>query len=318
MGLTILFAKNMTHLFLTIIIPTYNRPHLLPRAVESALGQTLDEIEVIVVDDASTEPVQLPEHPKLRVIRLENNQGISAVRNIGAKAARSRWITFLDDDDILLPHHAEVALKALRETTLPPPVAALSGMEVVTPTGQVLQTRIPPTLKRGAYFHLEDIPSDQSFLSKQTLVVERELLLGLGGYDEAFSSREHTELFLRLNPVCSLLGIPAVTYRQTAHQGARLSQADKLRQLDFARLLRKHKTVFQAHPQGFANFLYSHAEKSYSQGQPLAAFKALLWAIRLKPRHILGTLTWPYRNQLNQQFGKKSSVVLEQSPKIDN
>ncbi|NES97958.1 MAG: glycosyltransferase family 2 protein, partial [Desertifilum sp. SIO1I2] len=41
----------MTNLFLTIIIPTYNRPHLLPRAVESALGQTLDEIEVIVVDE---------------------------------------------------------------------------------------------------------------------------------------------------------------------------------------------------------------------------------------------------------------------------
>lgn len=292
----------MTNLLLTIIIPTYNRPHLLPRAVESALGQTLDEIEVIVVDDASTEPVQLPKHPKLRVIRLEENRGISAVRNIGAKAARSRWITFLDDDDILLPHQAEISLNALKETTLPPPVAVLSGMEVVSPKGKVLETRMPPTLKRGSHFFLEDIPSGQSFLSKQTLVIEKDLLLSLGGYDESLSSREHTELFLRLNPVCSLLGIPVVTYRQTAHLGSRLSQTSQLRQVDFERVLHKHKALFQAHPKGFANVLYSHAQKSYTQGQSLAALKSLLWAIRLKPRHIIGTMTWPYREKLRMQF----------------
>lgn len=51
----------MNNPLLSIIIPTYNRPHLLPRAVNSALAQTLEDIEVIVVDDASPEPVQLPE-----------------------------------------------------------------------------------------------------------------------------------------------------------------------------------------------------------------------------------------------------------------
>ncbi|MCA1993391.1 MAG: glycosyltransferase, partial [Coleofasciculus sp. S288] len=124
---------------LSIIIPTHNRPHLLRRAVQSALEQTMDDLEVIVIDDASAEPVNLNEHPKLRIIRLPVNGGIAVVRNVGARAAQGRWLAYLDDDDQLLPHMATVSLDALASTTLPKPVAVLSGMEVVSEDGEVLQ-----------------------------------------------------------------------------------------------------------------------------------------------------------------------------------
>ena len=81
----------MNKILLSIIIPTYNRPKLLPRAVNSALAQTIDSFEVIVVDDGSEEPVDLPEHPLLRIVRLPENKGISTARNVGAKAARGHW-----------------------------------------------------------------------------------------------------------------------------------------------------------------------------------------------------------------------------------
>jgi glycosyltransferase involved in cell wall biosynthesis len=280
----------MNNILLSIIIPTYNRPHFLPRAVKSALQQTVEEVEVIVVDDGSDNPVSLPEHSRLQVIRLPQNSGNAVARNVGLKAAKGQYVMYLDDDDQLLPDMAQVSLDALKNTTLPKPVAALSGLEVVKPDGEVIDRRLPPTLPLGSHFFLEDIEPSKSFLSKQTLVVERELLLEIGGYDETFTSRVHTEMFLRLNPVCSILGLPTVTYQLTAHDGARISRNPGLRQVNFERLVNKHESLFKQHPQTFAKFLCDHAEKSSELGQPKAAILSLLRAMKLDPKPTLGRI----------------------------
>ena len=258
--------------------------------MESALAQQIEDepeesIEVVVVVDGSPQPVTLPEIPRLRIVRLANNQGVAAARNAGLKAAKGRYVTYLDDDDQLLPAMAELSLTALKNSTLPPPVAALSGIEVISPTGKVIETRLPPVLPKGAHFFLEEISPEASFLSKQTLVIERELLLSLGGYDESFRSREHTELFLRLNPACSLIGLAVVTYHLISHEGARLSRTPALRQVDFDRLIAKHRPLFEAHPKQFAKFVYDHAQTSAQLGQKRAAFKALAWAYKIHPLH---------------------------------
>ncbi len=284
----------MTNPILSIIIPTYNRPHLLPRAVNSALAQTVEDIEVIVVDDASPQPVQLPEHPKLRIIRLPENSGGAAARNAGAKAARGRWITYLDDDDELLPHMVELSLEALAKTNLPKPVAALSGIEVVNGDGEVIKKKFPPTLALGSHFCLEDIEPGQCFNCKQTMVVERDVLLGIGGFDESFRSRVHTELFLRLNPVCSIVGLRVITYRLFKHKGSQVSKNSSLRQVSFSRLIHKHKSIFQAHPKGFAKFVLNHARRSYELGQIGAALFWLLWAMRLSDTKLVADTSTSY------------------------
>ncbi|MBV6624698.1 MAG: glycosyltransferase family 2 protein [Rivularia sp. (in: Bacteria)] len=302
----------MNNILLSIIIPTYNRPHFLPRAVNSALQQTVKDIEVIVVDDGSDEPVNLPEHSRLRVIALEKNSGNAVARNVGLKAAKGQYVTYLDDDDQLLPNMAQVSLDALKNTELPKPVAALSGLEVIKPDGEVVDRRIPPTLPRGSHFFLEDIEPEKSFLSKQTLVVERELLLKLGGYDETFTSRVHTEMFLRLNPVCSILGLPNVTYQLTAHQGERISRDPALRQVNFERLLNKHESLFKLHPKAFAGFLCDHAERSLELGQPKAAILSLLRAMKLDLKPTLGRIkslsTYTLRTYTKQVFREAFNI----------
>jgi hypothetical protein len=293
----------VTDLLLSIIIPTYNRPQLLPRAVKSALAQTLENFEVIVVDDCSAQPVNLPEHPRLRVIQLEHNQGGAAARNIGTKAAHGRWITFLDDDDQLLPHMAHTSLQALEQSnTLPEPVAAISGIEVIDTGDRVIQTRMPPTLPKGSHFGLENIPSSQSFFVKQTLMVEKEVLLSIGGFDESFPSRIHTELFLRLNLVCSILGIPEVTYRLYEHNQFRVSNDPKRRQLSFDRLVEKHRDLFQSHPRMFADSIFNQAMMFYQLGQPQAVTKNLAWAIKIDPVHTLARLGSPVKQGLLKPF----------------
>lgn len=277
---------------LSIIIPTHNRPHLLPSAVQSALGQTYPHLEVIVVDDASSDPVQLPDDPRLRVIRLETGVGGAGARNVGTQAARGRWVTYLDDDDCLLPPMAEVSLAALKQamenpSIAPAPVAVISGLQKVNHHGDVLATRLPPSrCPRGSHFFLEAIEPGRSYHTKQTLVVERELILSIGGWDETFRSRVHSDLFLRLNPVCTLIGLPTVTYHLRVHSADRVSGNPTLRQTSFHQLIQKHRETFEAHPKTFAEFIYNHAVTSHRIGQQRAALVHFLWAFKRDPVHI--------------------------------
>lgn len=302
----------MSNPILSIIIPTRDRPHLLSRAVKSALEQTADDFEVIVVDDASTQPIELPTDPQLRIIRLSEPRGGAGARNVGTEAARGRWVTYLDDDDRLLPHMATVSLDALAQAKLPAPVAVISGIEVVN-QGQVIDTRLPPPVRpRGAHFSLEELELGCSYNTKQTLVVEREVVLQIGGWDETFRSRVHSELFLRLNPVCSLLGLPLVTYQLYAHEGVRVSRNPALRQESFNRLVRKHESLFKAHPKMFANFVYEHAQMSYKLGQKRAALSSLWWAVQLDPLPIMTKATAPIRRKLHR-YTRRAIAELQRS-----
>lgn len=92
----------------SIILPTYNRAHLLPRAILSILHQTYPNFELIIVDDASTDEtprvVKGFDDPRIRYIRHKHNQGAAAARNTGIKASRGTYIAFQDSDDEWLPH----------------------------------------------------------------------------------------------------------------------------------------------------------------------------------------------------------------------
>ena len=289
----------MNEILLTIIIPTYNRPQLLLKAVESALAQPIDNFEVIVVDDRSSQPINLPEDPRLRIIRLEQNKGGAAARNIGVKAARGHWITFLDDDDLLLPDMAQISLTTLeQETELPKPIAVVSGIEAIDSDGRSLSTRLPPTLPKGSHYGLEKIPTSQSFYTKQTLVVEKEVYQSIGGFDESFPSRIHSELFIRLNLACSIIGIPQVTYQLLEHDRFRVSKDPTRRQVSFQRLVDKHSSIFEAHPRSFADAIFNQAIMSYEIGQTKAAAKNIAWAMKVDPVHTIARLGSPIKQSL--------------------
>lgn len=303
---------------LSIIIPTYNRPDLLLRAVNSALTQTLQDIEVIVVDDGSTPVVNLPAQDRLRVIRLDPNQGGAAARNRGAEVARSRWITYLDDDDVLLPEMAANALEAIAQIPqdLSKPVGILFGLRMVNAQGQALQTHLPPTLPKGSHFCLEDIQPGESFFSKQTLVIERTTLLEVGGFDPNFTSRVHTEFFLRLNSACSLWGVPQVTYLLSMHEGLRVSSNPQRRQQNFERLLAKHHDLFATcSRQKFADFIFNHADMLQKSGQLWLAVRALGYAFWIHPLQTVLRLGSPYKKALLHQLAvikKRVSISASQ------
>ncbi len=99
----------------SVIIPTYNRSNLLRLTVESVLAQTYPNIEIIVVDDDSTDDTAaVMEQYAGRVIYIKQaNQGASAARNTGFQAASGEYINFLDDDDLLMPTKIERQVQVL-------------------------------------------------------------------------------------------------------------------------------------------------------------------------------------------------------------
>jgi len=110
--------------FVSVVIPTYNRSQHVNAALESALAQTYSELEVIVVDDGSTDGTgetiqrlirQHAGHGKPIRYFLQANQGPSVARNKGIGQARGEWIAFLDSDDVWLPEKLELQVQALQQ-----------------------------------------------------------------------------------------------------------------------------------------------------------------------------------------------------------
>lgn len=96
----------------SVIVPTYNRPETLVRAVDSIKNQTYKDLEIIIVDDCSS--LSVPIIQGTTYVRLSQNSGFHArPRNVGIKLARGKYICYLDDDDEYLPNHVEVLVNAI-------------------------------------------------------------------------------------------------------------------------------------------------------------------------------------------------------------
>ncbi|HET9479015.1 MAG TPA: glycosyltransferase [Pyrinomonadaceae bacterium] len=121
----------MTNPVLSAIIPTWNRAHLIGEAIESALSQRAGEVEVIVVDDGSTDDtVALITNnfgSRVRVLELETRRGPGAARNAGVLLASGEFVAFLDSDDLWLPGKLDAELRVFAAS--PEAIAVISDSE---------------------------------------------------------------------------------------------------------------------------------------------------------------------------------------------
>ncbi len=131
--------------FVSAVIPTRNRPDLVKRAIASALAQTCENIEVLVIvdgeDPATVSALQNFEDPRLRIIALEKSVGGSEARNVGVREARASWIAFLDDDDEWLDTKLAKQLQVAEQTSQPRVFIASRFIERSEGGDRILPTR---------------------------------------------------------------------------------------------------------------------------------------------------------------------------------
>lgn len=275
---------SMNAPLVTISVTTHNRPGLASAAIASALAQDLADVEVVIVDDGSQPPFQATsDDPRVRLVTRDIAGGPCAARNAALREARGKWITFLDDDDRLLPAMVRLSLEAAASSVLPAPVSVISGIDVVDQDGSLVERRLPPSLPRGCDYFLERGSSGTSYQVHNTLLVPTALLRGIGGWDEELLGTEHDDLFLRLNRVSSLHGLPVVTYLLSAHTGPRRSRDLIARGRAMERTARKHQSTFERHPQQWARYLTTAGVTHLRAGDWGAAVSATTRGLLINP-----------------------------------
>jgi glycosyltransferase involved in cell wall biosynthesis len=197
------------------VIPTFGRPALLKRAVETVLAQTMADLELIVVidghDPKTLDYVQGVTDPRVRYIAHDQQRGPGQARDTGAVAAKSEWVAFLDDDDEWLPQKLE------RQLAFAPPGAravVMTQTRVVTPHGAFVRPLSIYDASRPIDEWLFDrttwMKSGQTFFQPSSLMMPRALFDGL----HFSTSRQHEDWELAIRALkeqgYTLLTVPEV------------------------------------------------------------------------------------------------------------
>jgi glycosyltransferase involved in cell wall biosynthesis len=228
----------------TVVIPTHNRATLLRRTVSSVLAQRGCSIELVVVDDGSTDDTAFHlaafRDPRLITIRHTTPQGVSQARNAGLERARGRWVAFIDDDDLWAP--TKIASQLAAADSAPAAGWVLVGEVVVDPTLRILAARRPPTtnqLRRVLCYNV--VPGGGS-----GAMIRTDLARAEGGFDPQLSTLADWDLWIRL-----FLRSPAVAVQRplvayTRHPSSMSHDVQRVQQ-EFDIVIQRYAGAREAH-----------------------------------------------------------------------
>jgi glycosyltransferase involved in cell wall biosynthesis len=224
----------------SVILPTMDRWPLLSRALASVLAQEDVDLEVIVVDDGSSDgtPTRLGgiDDPRLHVVAHEANRGVAHARNRGIADARGEWVAFLDDDDFWAPTCLREHLRSIADAGAGWGYGAAISVGPDRPS-RVMMPAPPEELEMGLLQHnLVGPPS--------TATVRRDVLQKVGGFDERLSVIADWDLWVRLSRCApaALCEDPLVAYwdhPDGMHRQSRAQLGDEIEVLGekYARLM---------------------------------------------------------------------------------
>lgn len=206
----------------SVVIPAYNSARYIGDAIASVRAQSVQPLEILVVDDCSEDASRdIARRMGATVIQVAQNGGPASARNLGIRQAQGELVAFLDADDLWEPEHLEVCSQLLERY----PEAALA-FSLVTQFGAADQPQ-PAVLPNDVPVQAADSLWETNPIIQSAAVARREALLAIGGYRDGMRHAEDYDLWLRLaqrHPfVCSHRRL--VRYRvHEAQHSARLDQ----------------------------------------------------------------------------------------------
>jgi glycosyltransferase involved in cell wall biosynthesis len=229
------------------IIPTYNRASRVCEGVESVLKQTYSNVEIIVVDDGSTDDTQarLTQFGNRIHVVTQANAGPSAARNHGIAVSRGEIIAFLDSDDVWLPTKLERQVTLL-ERVGPTVPCCLCNIMMQWDTGDLASFEIAilhPSIDEGLWLNVDEVLANRFVLFNQGIAIRRSVLERTGGFDETLRLLEDHELSLRLSleGPWAFIREPLVIWHETPGSLYQQSKQDRTRPVEFwIQILEKH------------------------------------------------------------------------------
>lgn len=199
--------------FFSIVIPTYNRAHLISKTLDSVLAQDFQDFEIIIVDDGSTDATELVMQPYLneRVhYYKKTNEERAVARNFGTKKAQGEYICWFDSDDLMYPNHLQSVHENLIKHNLPE--AIHTGYHITKPDGSIIYT-----LKSNNETANKQL-IEGNFLSCNSVFLKREVaLLNPFNEDRSIIASEDWELWLRIAAQFPIYSISNCTFALINH-----------------------------------------------------------------------------------------------------
>lgn len=302
---------------ISVVIPTYNRARLLPRAIESAQNAG-SELEVIVVDDCSSDdtPEVCAGIHGIRYVRLHANGGLANARNVGVSESSCDFVAFLDDDDLRLPASLDKQLHVLSEDDR---IAFCYGQALIgdarrqLPTGEIYPLQCP----HGDIFW--DLLED-NFIPMPSVLARKSSLVNEGGFNTSLKVIEDWDMWLRLSErfLVAAVAEPVAIHRKAiaesgqmcsnaaeiCKQALRVQQTALERPRARASSATKRRHVRKKFRDRAYEILMTEATNSIHEGKPESGRANLLDAFRFRPFRTIasGRIFWLLRSNSEEGF----------------
>jgi glycosyltransferase involved in cell wall biosynthesis len=280
-------GKQFTPL-VSVIIPTYNRAHLVTKSIDSVQRQTFKDYEIIVVDDGgndnTSELLQLRYGKRIVYIRKHRNQGLSAARNTGVGAARGEYIAFLDDDDQWLPEKLEMQLALMQKN--PSLGLAYCNAHLVNESNELIKE--VQGSKRG-YIYDDMLASNHFGIS--SVLLRKKVFLETGYYDESLSALEDWDLWIRVSKFYDVDFVDQPLVRYLMHSNNMSSNLLNMERSTFAVLDKHWSTICtdkkdeQKRNVVYSSHCVNFAWKQYFFGDTTAFRRLIMKALQYDPLH---------------------------------
>jgi glycosyltransferase involved in cell wall biosynthesis len=265
----------------SVVIPTFNREHVIGNAIKSVLAQTFQDFEIIVVDDGSRDEtaknaIKLAcSEPRVRIFRHETNQGAQAARNAGAQAAQGKWLSFLDSDDEWLPRSLEMRLAR----------AALENVEVVHSDCYILRKHMPqellnvPALRGEVYSELLHRPGPMF----PSILMSANSFSQIGGLDETIVAYQEWDTAIRLGKRFRFGYVNAPTFVYNCRGTDTISKDERRAAEGYKQVIKKHflPIMFKLGPRAMSRHYLAIARHYSLAGDAkqarISSLSAFLW-----------------------------------------
>ncbi|UJP64166.1 glycosyltransferase family 2 protein [Mongoliitalea daihaiensis] len=295
--------------FFSIILPVFNRLDKIPLAIKSVLNQSFKDWELLIVDDQSWdgtfEYLRELSYDQIKIFRTAKNSGPASARNLGIDRSRGTYIVFLDSDDQYHPDFLSKMI-ALIKGANPDTKFYWSGYRFVFKDKVVEKFWKPPIIHSTYQTFLRNLHTG----TNSGLIISKEILLDVGGFDESLLAGEDTDLLLRLSQKGTFDMCPEYLIDIYVEHDDRLSKDFSKIAKAYNKIIPKHIKTIKSSKILMKKFFYKLMWLNYHLGDKKEARKYFKLQLHQKVLTLKSVMIFIIFELFGKEFGKQIHLKL--------